>query len=461
MRAGRVDIAPEYSPAAKRIIDQALADPHSLDRLEYLCDRIGNRLSGSPSLDRAIAWAASEMKQAGLQNVQTPPVKVPHWVRGNEAAVLLTPVERKLPMLGLGNSVGTQPEGLTATVVVVSNFDELTALKPDQVRGNIILFDAPYKGYGTTVMYRVAGASRAASLGAVAVLVRSITPFSLRTPHTGTLIYSDKAPKIPAAAITVEDAEAIHRLVNRGVPVKVQLKMSAHFEPDADSANVMGEIPGSEKPEEIVVLGGHIDSWDVGQGAQDDGSGAMASLEAVALIRKLGLKPRRTIRLVLWVNEENGGAGGKAYRAMVGDAIRNHVAAIEMDGGAEKPIGFGATSGHSVRPASPASSTPPANPDALSAAAYDRLGAIGRLLAPIGATQITHNGGGSDIEPLMESGVPGLGELSSGAHYFDWHHTEADTFDKINPQDFRESVASMAVMTYVLADMPDRLSDLK
>jgi Zn-dependent M28 family amino/carboxypeptidase len=310
-------------------------------------------------------------------------------------------------------------------------------------------------------MYRVAGASRAAVLGAAAVLVRSITPFSLRTPHTGTLIYSEKAPKIPAAAITVEDAEAIHRLVNRGVLVKVRLKMSARFEPDADSANVIGEIPGSEKPGEVVVLGGHIDSWDVGQGAQDDGSGAMASLEAVALIQKLGLKPRRTIRLVLWVNEENGGAGGKAYRAMVGEAIRNHVAAIEMDGGAEKPIGFGATSGHSVMPGAAASSTLPANPDALSPAAYERLGAIARLLTPIGATQITHNGGGSDIEPLMESGVPGIGELSSGAHYFDWHHTEADTFDKINPQDFRESVASMAVMTYVLADMPDRLSDLK
>ncbi len=464
-RAGEVDVAADYSSSSKLLIDQALADPHSLDRLEYLCDRIGNRLSGSPALERAIAWAASEMNAVGLRNVQTPLVKVPHWVRGAESASMISPVPRPLPMLGLGNSVGTPEDGITAAVLVVSSFEELAALKPDRARGSIVLFDVPYKGYGQTVMYRVAGASRAASLGAAAVLVRSITPFSLRTPHTGTLIYSPNAPKIPAAAITVEDAEALHRLVNRGVPVQVRLKMSAHFEPDADSANVIGEIPGSSQPQEVVVLGGHIDSWDVGQGAQDDGSGAMASLEAVALIQRLGLKPRRTIRLVLWVNEENGGAGGKAYRAMVGDAIHNHVAAIEMDGGAEKPIGFGATAGRSAMAGPSAALAPnassPSTVGSLSSAAYDRLGAIGRLLTPIGATQITHNGGGSDIEPLMESGVPGLGELSSGAHYFDWHHTEADTFDKINPQDFRASVAAMAVMTYVLADMPDRLSSLK
>ena len=455
--ASDLDVSAQYGEVSKRLIDGALSDQHSLDRLEFLCDRIGNRLSGSPALDKAIAWAAGEMKAAGLRNVRTPAVKVPHWVRGAESATMLAPLSRALPILGLGNSVGTPPDGIASEVLVVSSFDELIALPPGQVQGKIVLFDAPYQGYGRTVTYRVTGASRAAALGAVAVLVRSITPFSLRDPHTGTLMYADGVAKIPAAAVTVEDAEAIHRLVSRGNTVRVQLKMAAHFEPDADSNNVIGEIPGSEKPDEVVVLGGHIDSWDVGQGAQDDGSGIMASLEAVALIQRLGLKPRRTIRLVFWVNEENGGAGGKAYRAMIGPDIAKHVAAIEMDGGAEKPIGFGAALGHGTRPGS----APAAGGETLSDQAFERLKAIGNLLTRVGANQITRSGGGSDIEPLMEAGVPGLGELSSGAHYFDWHHTEADTFDKINPQDFRESVASMAVMTYVLADMPERLSELK
>ncbi len=455
-QAGEFDVAGQYARPAKSLIDAALADPHNLDRLEYLCDRIGNRLSGSASLESAIIWAAAQMKAAGLQNVRTSPVTVPHWVRGEESAVLLTPLARPLPILGLGNSIGTAANGLDADVVAVSSFDELKSLKPEQVLGKIILFDAPYQGYGRTVSYRVGGASRAAALGAVAVLVRSVTPLNLRLPHTGTLVYDEKAPKIPAAAVTVEDAEAIHRLIIRGSPVRVHLKMAAHFEPDAVSANVIGEIPGSEKPDEVVVLGGHIDSWDVGQGAQDDGSGIMASLEAVSLIQRLGLKPRRTIRLVFWVNEENGGAGGKAYREMIGADISRHVAAIEMDGGAEKPMGFGASLGQSRMPGS---SAPAGEP--MPQKAVDRLQAIGALLTSIGANQITRNGGGSDIEPLMEAGVPGLGEISSGAHYFDWHHTEADTFDKINPQEFRESIASMAVMAFVLADMPERLTDLK
>jgi hypothetical protein len=451
-------LSSHYGETAKRLIDSATTDPHSLDRLEYLCDRIGNRLSGSPSLDRAVAWAFEEMKRAGLENVRAQSVKVPHWVRGEESATALSPLERNLPMLGLGNSVGTPPQGITANVVVVSNFEELTALGADKVRGNIVLFDAPYQGYGRTVAFRVGGASRAAALGAVAVLVRSITPFSLRTPHTGTLIYQDDKPEIPAAAVTIEDAQWMHRLVLRGNTVSVRLKMSAHFETEATSANIIGEIPGSEKPEEIVAMGGHIDSWDVGQGAQDDGSGIMASLEAAALIKRLGLKPRRTIRVVFWVNEENGGAGGRAYRAMLGDDVKNHVAAIEMDGGAEKPLGFGYGEGpHSRMPGAAA----PAVPELPASRAMLVLRDIGAMLTPIGANQIQPGGGGSDLEPLMQAGVPGIGQISSGAHYFDWHHTQADTFDKVNPQDFRECVASLAVMSYVLADMPERLSDLK
>jgi Zn-dependent M28 family amino/carboxypeptidase len=232
--------------------------------------------------------------------------------------------------------------------------------------------------------------------------------------------------------------------------------MSAHMEPDADSFDVMGEIPGREHPEEVVVLGGHVDSWDVGRGAQDDGSGIIASLQAVALMKKLGLQPRRTVRVVFWVNEENGGRGGEAYRKWLGDKIANHVAAIEMDGGAETPIGFGYGGGGGGR-----RGRGEGGGSAPDAASMDTLRQIGKLLARVGASEIAPGGGGSDIAPLIRDGVPGLAERSSGAHYFDWHHTETDTLDKVNPEDFRKSIASMAVMSYVLADMPGKIAGSK
>ena len=450
-------IAEKYREPAGKLIAAALADEDGLHRLQFLCDRIGNRLSGSESLERAIAWAASEMKKAGLENIQTPPVKVPHWVRGKESAVMLAPVEKPLTMIGLGMSVATPPQGITAPVVVVDDFEQLTAMGQDKIAGKIVLFNPDWRGYGQTVVYRTAGASRAAALGAVAVLVRSMTGHSLQTPHTGALMYAGSAPKIPAAALSVEDAAMIERLVRGGTPVRVRLMMEAHQLPDADSHNVMGDIPGREKPGEVVVLGGHIDSWDIGQGANDDGSGIMATLQAVALIRKLGLQPRRTIRICFWVNEENGGAGGLAYRAMVGDAIKDHVAAIEMDGGAEKPVGFGFGSGGEERVGG-RRRTPVAQ---ASAAAFQRVVEIGKLLESIEGGVISPGGGGSDIAPLMADGVPGLGVRTVEARYFDWHHTDADSFDKIVPLEFQQNVAALAVMSYVLADMPERLGDLQ
>jgi hypothetical protein len=453
-------ISEQYSPAAQKIITAAMSDDQSLARLQYLCDRIGNRLSGSASLERAIQWAADEMKKAGFENVQTPPVAVPHWVRGKESALLLTPVQKPLTMIGLGMSVATPPEGITADVVLVHDFEELKALGRDKIAGKIVLYNPEWKGYGGTVMYRTAGPSRAAELGAKAVLVRSMTGVSLQTPHTGTLEYVVGVAKIPAAAISTEDAAMLDRLISAGTPVRVKLSMEAHQEPDAPSHNVMGEIRGSQKPDEVVVLGGHVDSWDVGQGANDDGSGIMASFEALALIRKLGLHPKRTIRVVFWVNEENGGAGGRAYREMVGDAISKHVAAIEMDGGAEKPVGFGFGAAPGRRRASstpdPEGDVPPASPAALA-----RVQEIGQLLASIDAGKVSPGGGGADIAPLMMGGVPGLGVRTVGTHYFDWHHTDADSFDKLVLKEFQANVASLAVMSYVLADMPERLSDIK
>jgi len=433
------DLTTRYRPAADKLIDAAMTDFDGYNRLAYLCYRIGSRLSGSASLDRAVAWSAEQMKAAGLSNVRTIPVKVPHWVRGAESARMLMPLEKPLHMLGLGMSVGTPPGGITADVVAVNDFNELENLGRERVRGKIVVYNEVYRGYGPTVIYRRSGASRAAALGAVAVLVRSITPLAMEIPHTGEMHYDDGPPQIPAAAVSPEDAMMIARLCADGVPVRVHLEMGAHMEPDADSADVIGEIPGKEHPEEVVVIGGHLDSWDVGQGAQDDGASIMACLEAVALMKKLGLEPRRTIRVAFWVNEENGGRGGEAYRAWIGDQIRNQVAAIEMDGGAETPRGFGAS---------------------VDAPSLDLLRQAAKLLERIGAGEITGAGGGEDIGPLMRDGVPGLAERTVGTHYFDWHHTEADTFDKVGLEDFRKNMAALAVMGYVLADMPGKLTPL-
>jgi Iap family predicted aminopeptidase len=435
----------EYRDQAGRLIGAAMVDRVAYDRLAYLTTRIGNRLSGSPGLEQGVAWVAEQMKADGLENVHLQPVKVPHWVRGAESARIVKPIQRPLNMLGLGRSVGTPKGGLTAPVVVVTDFDELERLGAEKVKGKIVLYDAPWQGYGRTVTYRAAGPSRAARLGAVATLVRSVTPRSLASPHTGALNYDAASPSIPAAAITVEDAAWIHRMTEMGQEVQVHLQMDAEMLPDADSANVIGEIVGRERPDEVVVIGGHLDSWDVGQGAHDDGAGVLAAWRAVTLMKELGLKPRRTIRVVAWTNEENGTRGGNAYRDGLGADVGKHVAAIEMDEGAERPIGFA----YSII------GLADTDPRVLKATAT--LREIARLLEAIGAGSIETAGGETDIEPLMRAGVPGFGLSTVNEHYFDWHHTNADTFDKIDLQDFRKCIASLAVLSYVLADMPGRL----
>ncbi len=459
-------LATKYKPAADQLITASLADTDGYANLTYLCDHIGKRISGSEPLARAIVWAAELMKREGLAKVHTQPATVPHWVRGQESGAILTPVAKPFHMLGLGMSVATPPEGLTAQAVVVPDFAALDKLGRAGIQGKIVVFNAPYKGYGQTVQYRINGASKAAAYGAVAVLVRSITPLAAQLPHTGTLQYDPAQPRIPAAAISIEDALELARLQAEGAAPTVHLAMQAHLEAPVAMANVIGEIIGSEHPEQVVVLGGHIDSWDVGQGAQDDGSGIMATLAAVNVIKRSGLKPKRTIRIVFWVNEENGGAGGKAYRAALTPAeLKNHVAAIEMDGGAEPPIGYGfgyAGTPRHLRPEDKAdASLPLLSVD--EAHSLDLLRDIATLIAgpEVGAGTIRQGGGGSDISPLMADGVPALGESTTGTHYFDWHHTEADTLDKVDSQDFRKNIASLAVMTYILADMPETLTGRK
>jgi carboxypeptidase Q len=437
------DLTERYREASGKILGAALTDVEGWDKLVHLTTRIGNRLSGSTGLERAIDWAYARMQEEGLQGVRKLPVKVPHWVRGSEHARVISPLNKPLAILGLGSSVGTGGQAITAPVVAVRNFDELDALGRAGIEGKIVLYAVPWEGYGKTVRYRGSGASRAAGYGAVAALVRSATGRSLYTPHTGGLRYADGVPQIPAAAVTVEDAEWMARRIEEGDKLEVELYMEAKMLPDADSYNLVAEIPGRELPEEVVVMGGHFDSWDVGQGAHDDGASCMAAWQALTLIQRLGLRPRRTLRLVLWTNEENGLRGGRGYRDWVGAGVDKHVAAIEMDGGSERPVGFALGLGSAG--------------DARYGEALATLRQIAALLKGIDANRIESGGGGADIGPLMRDGVPGLELQTVMEHYFDWHHTNADTLDKVDQQDFRHAMAMLGVMGYVLADMPGTL----
>jgi carboxypeptidase Q len=425
-----------YREPASRLIGAALADRFAWERLALLTDTIGNRLSGTPQLDRAIRWAADEMRRDGLENVHTERVMVPHWVRGAESAEIVQPAKHAIVMLGLGNSVGTPSGGVQAEVVVVRSFEELDAAS-GQVRGRIVLFNVPYTSYGETVRFRAAGPSRAAQLGAVAMLIRSVGNDGLRTPHTGALNYAGDAPTIPGAAIASEDADRIQRMVDRGARVVVRLAMDAHFEPDAESANVVGEIRGRELPNEIVLVSGHLDSWDVGAGATDDGGGCVVTWEALRLMKKLNLRPRRTVRVVLWTNEENGGRGGLAYRDAHRAELADHVLMLESDSGVFRPEGFGFTGTDTARAT---------------------VQTIASLLSGIGAAHVAASGGGADIEPSVEDGhVPSVSLEVDGARYFLIHHTPADTVDKIDPEDMARCAAAVAVLAYVAADMPHRL----
>ena len=464
-RAEGADPASAYRETSDRILARALADAGAWAKLEHLTTRIGHRLSGSPGLEAAVAWAHAGMLAEGLEAVRLQPVKVPRWVRGKESLRVVSPVERELPMLGLGMSLGTPAEGITAPVVVVRSFDELDALGRAKVEGRIVVFASewgegrPFEGYAWTVRYRSEGALAAAELGAVAALVRSPTGRSIASPHTGSLTYVDAVPKIPAAAITVEDAEWLRRMTQAGETVTLSLRMEARLRDEADSANVIAEIRGRERPDEVVVMGGHLDSWDVGQGAHDDGCATIAAWQALTILKELELRPRRTLRVVLWTNEENGLRGGQAYRDALDGGSFSHVAAIEMDGGCERPVGFGLTVLRPGEPRRPRDQPLPSAPsDERGAAALATVREIAPLFGAIEATAVRWGGGGADIGPLMRDGVPGLSLDTVGTHYFDWHHSHGDTLDKVEPEDLRRATGMLAVMGYVLADMEGRLA---
>jgi len=441
--------SPELRAQLQALRDAALASDYAWRQLTHLTENIGPRPAGSPQAQAASEYVAAEMRKLGL-DVHLEPATVSHWIRGEERAELVEfpgqppQTTQRIVLATLSGSSATTAGGLTAEVVVVHSFDELAALGRDQVAGKIVLFNVPYderkalagyafEAYGEAVAYRGRGAKAAADLGAVASLIRSVGGANYRLPHTG---WSQPVP-IPAAALAAEDADLVEHLAAEG-RVRMHLTLTPQSLADTTGYNVVADLKGSEHPEQIVVVSGHLDSWDLGRGAIDDGAGVVISMATAELLQRQHLRPRRTLRVIAWMDEENGGGGHDAYAKAHEAEIANHVAAIESDAGAGHPLGY------SMK---------------LSPAAIAALQPVADILRPLGCTvfRTTSRSPGSDIDPLVEAGVPGIGIIQDGRKYFDYHHSAADTLDKVDPQELRENAAAMAVMGYALAEMPDAL----
>ncbi|MGQ9820023.1 MAG: M20/M25/M40 family metallo-hydrolase, partial [Candidatus Kapaibacteriales bacterium] len=414
----------------KRIADKIGKSRVGWDRLAILCDDFGPRLSGSENLNNAINWIEEKLREDGFDSVWTEDVYVPKWVRVHEECELVYPRKKRIPLITLGGSVSTPPEGITAEVLVVRNFDELTA-KKNEAKGKIILYTPPYESYGKTVQYRWLGASRAAEVGAIAALIRPVTPLSMNNPHTGSMHYIDTLPKIPIASITEEDALLLERFQNRGIRPKIYLKIETRNDEKVLSKNVIAEIRGI-RHNEIIDFGGHIDSWDVGSGAQDDAGGCMASWEALRVFKSLNIKPNRTLRLVFWVNEEFGLDGGRSYAE--NHKNEDHKLLFEFDSGVFPPtkIGF-------------------LGPDSL----WNKVKGLENLIKTVlPEIEIYRGGGGVDISPMTKLGFPGGSLLTNdGGKYFWYHHSETDTPDKVNPKDLNDCAIAIAVFLYLYSDL--------
>ena len=436
-------LADVYGPPVARVVGAALTSAGAYETLAHLTDVIGPRLSGSRGAEEAVRWTSERLRKDGLV-VRTEALMVPRWERGREWGRIIAPAEHALALVALGGSVATSAEGLEAEVVEAVGLEGLARLPPEDVRGRIVLFNAPMQGpdagkaYLAAAPQRTRGPVEAARLGAVGVLVRSLGTLSARLPHTGQTRYVEGVPPVPAAALSAEDADLIHRLLERGTPVRVRFHLGARLLPDVPSANVVADLPGRERKEEIVLIAAHLDSWDLGTGALDDGAGVAMVMESLRLLKSLGLNPRRTVRGVLYMNEENGMKGGAGYAQAHAAELARHVAALEADTGAGPALGLTAR----VGPGGAAT-----------------LGSILSLLAPIGAGRLVESGtGGADITPLGGAGVPLLGLDLDYSRYFDWHHTAGDTLDKVDPRALAQATATMAAVAYVLADMPEPLA---
>jgi carboxypeptidase Q len=436
----------------KQLQQAALSSDYAFREVAHLSNNIGPRLTGSAQASKAVEYVAAEMKAIGCQ-VQLEKVIVPHWVRGEETAALMQfpgqaeGTTQKIVLTALGASIATPVEGITADVVCVRDFEELKSLPREKVSGKIVLFNHAFdermaaqgrggEAYGQAVVYRSEGPSAAAKLGAVACLVRSVGDADYRLPHTGQTNYEAGAPKIPAAAVTAEDADLIAALTREGA-VKMKLVLMPQILPDGESANVIADIKGSEQPEQVVIVSGHLDSWDLGTGAIDDGAGVAVSMEAAHLIQQLHLKPKRTIRVIAWMNEENGSAGSKTYAKDHASEFTNHFAAIETDGGAGHPLGINIKGKPEVKA---------------------MFSPVGKVLQDSGAGILSFaEHAGADIEPLEKAGVPAFAPIQDSRFYFNYHHTAADTLDKIVPHELQENAAVIAVLSYALANMEQPL----
>ena len=434
-------LAPELRSTVEALREKAFAGTRALDWVRSLIDSSGPRLAGSPGDRASIAWGLDTLKALGFANVRAEKVTVPFWERGVETGEVTAPYPHKLFLTALGGSVPTPGGGIEAEVLEVASLDELAAKKESDVRGKIVFFNrrmrrsAEGSGYGDAVTVRGAGASRAAKLGATGVLIRSIGTDSNRTPHTGSLRYEQGVGKIPGAAVSNPDADLLERLVREGKPVRVRFTLGCRDRGVAESANVVGEIPGVGSPEQIVLLACHRDSWDLGEGAIDDGAGCGVVIEAARLVAAVTPRPRRTIRVVLFANEENGLAGGRAYPKDHAGELARHVAALESDMGGGRPIGFSWNAGPSAEPL---------------------VGEIAALLAPLGGGDVSSKGaGGADISRLVLAGVPLFSVRQDASRYFDWHHTANDTLDKIDRNELDSMTAAVAVFAYVAASVPE------
>jgi carboxypeptidase Q len=418
------------------LVASARSTDSAYETVRELLEASGPRLTGSPGSALAVAWATRALEARGFVNVHTEAVSAPHWERGEESGQLLLPIPLKLSLCALGGSVGTPAEGVEADVVEATSLEALDALG-ENAKGKIVLIWKVMErgpsgaGYGVTVPIRTNGASRAAKVGALAVVIRSVATSSARFPHTGMMVYADGVAKIPAAALAVPDADLLHSYLSQGKRVRLRLTLGARTLADAATANVVGEIRGREKPEEIVVVGGHLDSWDLGMGAEDDGVGCGIAIEAARLVGALRVHPRRTIRVVLFANEENGLAGGLAYAKAHADELARHVGAVEADAGSGPARGFGWMAGPSAAPL---------------------LEELGAFLEPSGLGATRKGGGGADVGPLRLAGVPLFSALQDSSRYFDVHHSADDTLDKVDRDGLRTNVATVAALLYTLAE---------
>jgi carboxypeptidase Q len=437
-----------YRDAASRLIGEALVDRAAWHKLAYLGDTFGHRMNGSQGQRLSIEWGVEQMRRDGLENVRAEPVMVPNWIRGKESLQLLDPTPRDLVMVSYGNSVGTPAGGIRAEAIVVSSLDELSARR-DEARGRIVVYspawtpyphDEAWENYLTLREFRISGHAVAAQYGALAVLLRSIYPPHARQAHTGALTYKEGVPRIPSAALAPEDALMLERIHRRGHRIELHLHMDARKEADVESANVVGEIVGRDLPHEIVVLGCQYDSWDNGTSSLDDGCGAVVVWEPLRLMQRLGLRPRRTIRTVLFTNEENGGSGGIAYRDRYLGQLGDHVAMLEADSGVLPPMHLRI------------SGTPHA---------IESIKAIDPLIENLGLgpTQSpVRIGTAEDIHASVEAGdIPSLTLQGNNEPYSVYHHAPGDMLEAVPPVELARATAAVAVVAYILAEMPERL----